>query len=388
MKPLPRGRTPLVVSALLAVAMLAACGKNKSIEPPAELTEFRSTAQVTRAWSTSVDGEPKLRLGLGVALVGETVFAAGHNGAVAAYDVQSGSRAWQVNTKLPLTGGPGAGPGLVVVGASHGDIVALDAATGATRWKTRINSEILAAPTVGSEMILLRTVDGRLAALHAADGSLAWSAEQQVPRLSLRGTSEPAISGEMAVSGFDNGRLMALSLADGSTMWEVTVAPPSGRTELERLVDIDAAVKVVDTDIYAVTFQGKVARIDRDTGQVQWSRDTSSFSGLATDEDGLYVSSSEGVVLKIGRRTGVELWKQEVLAHRRLSPPVVVGSLVAVADLQGYVHFLDASNGALAARVKSGGKHVSAPLLVHGDTVILMDDAGRITALRVTPPKS
>ncbi len=378
-------------AALAALFLLVACASKKASEKPAELTEFVSTAKVQQVWSASVGGaKPKLRLGLSIATDGKAVFAAGYSGEVMAFDAASGRKLWESKTKLKLTGGPGTGDGLVVAGASHGDIVALDAATGAQKWKTRINSEILAAPAIGKGVVLVRAVDGRMVALRATDGSEIWSAEQQVPRLSLRGTANPLIVGDMAMSGFDTGRVLALTLADGGPVWDVSVAPPSGRSEIDRLNDIDSAIKAVDSDIYAVTFHGKVARLDRETGQVLWSRDASSYSGLATDEDALYVATSEGALLKIGRRTGVETWKQEVLARRRLSPPEVVGSLVAVADYDGYVHFFNAANGELAARTHPLGERVTAAPLVIGDLLVIMDDDGKIVALRATPaaPKS
>jgi outer membrane protein assembly factor BamB len=384
MKPFPAfARNALVLAGL---ALAAACNSSsKKPDAPAKLEDFKPTAQVQKVWSASVGGgEPKLRLGLGVALEGERVFAAGYNGNVAAYDLKSGRRLWEVDTKLPITGGPGAGSGLVVAGARFGDLVALDAATGKRKWQSRINSEILSAPLVTAQHVLLRTVDGRVSSFSAADGKLEWSAEQQVPRLSLRGAGVPAVTPDAVIAGFDNGRIMALQQRNGDTIWEVTVAPPSGRSELDRLVDIDSAVKVVGTDIYAVTFQGKVARIDLETGQVQWSRDMSSYSGLALDDDGIYVTSSQGSVVKIGRRTGVEMWKFDALRNRRLSPPGVVGGLVAAADLKGIVHFLDVATGTLAARVKTSGDRVTAAPVVSGDTIVFMDAKGTLSALRVT----
>jgi outer membrane protein assembly factor BamB len=383
MKPFPAYvRGSLVLAGL---ALVAACNSsNKKPDAPVKLENFKPTAQVQKAWSAGVGGgEPKLRLGLGVALDGERVFAAGYNGNIAAFDVKSGKRLWTNDTKLQLTGGPGAGAGLVVAGARFGDVVALDSSTGVRKWQSRINSEILSAPLVTAQHVLLRTVDGRVSSFSVADGKLEWSAEQQVPRLSLRGAGVPAIAGEAVIAGFDNGRIMALQQRNGDTIWEVTVAPPSGRSELDRLVDIDSAVKTVGNDIYAVTFQGKVARIDLETGQVQWSRDMSSYSGLASDEDGIYVTSSQGGVVKIGRRTGVEMWKMESLLHRRLSPPGVVGNLVAAADLKGIVHFLDTATGTLAARVKTSGDRVTAAPVVSGDTIVFMDTSGKLSALRV-----
>ena len=330
---------------------------------------------------------PKLRLGLGVAVEGDRAFAAGHDGSVAAYSLGTGKQLWRTKTRAKIAGGPGAGQGLVVVGATYGEIIALDSATGAIKWRTRVNSEILSAPTIGADRVLLRSGDGRLHGLNLADGKEIWSAEQSVPRLSLRGTAIPAIAGDLAVSGFDNGKVMAVSLRDGTTAWEATIAPPSGRTELERLVDIDSAVRVVDDDIYAVTFQGRLARVARDTGQLWWSRDISSNRGLTIDEGGVYVSTADGQIVKFERRTGVELWRQDVLKNRRLSAPAVLGGQVVVADLKGYVHFLDAATGALTARASTGSKSVSNPPVVAQDEVLFMNDAGHLTAFRIAAPR-
>lgn len=374
------------VLAFSALVLLAACASDKKLEKPAELTKFTSTVKVERVWSASAgDGAPKLRLGLAVATDGLAVYAASYGGDIQAFNVANGRKLWQTDTRLKLTGGPGVGEGLVVAGAGKGDIVALDAATGAQKWKTRVNSEILAAPAIGGGMVVLRLADGRVMALKAADGKEAWSAEQVVPKLSLRGTARPVIAGDMALCGFDSGRVSAYALKDGSTLWDITVAPPSGKSDIERLNDMDSMVKVVENDVYAATFQGKAARVDRETGQVVWTRDVSSYSGVATDDDGVFVSGSNGAVVKIGRRTGIEMWKQEVLANRRLSPPAVMGSLVAVADLDGYVHFLDGAKGELAGRIHALGGRVSAAPLVVNDLLIMMDVEGRIVALRAAP---
>lgn len=376
----------MVGAAGATLLLLAACGGNKNVDPPAELTRFEASARLQRVWSAGVGGaDPELRLGLSIARDGNTVFAASHRGEVTALDIETGKRLWQTRTRLPLTAGPGAGEGVVVAGTGQGDLIALDATDGSEKWRTRINSELLSQPAIAEGVVALRTVDGRLALLRLSDGTQIWAAEQQVPRLSLRGTGAPAIAGGIAISGFDNGRVMALNVSDGTTAWEGTVAPPSGRTELERLVDIDSAVQVVEDDVYVVAFQGSVARLARDNGQVWWSRDVSSYRGLGIDEDAVYVAASNGNVVKIGRRTGVEMWRQEVLARRQLSAPAALGAWVAVADFEGYVHLLDANTGDLAARTKIGGDPVSAAPLVHGDLALFLDTAGRLTALRAVP---
>ena len=96
-----------------------------------------------------------------------------------------------VNLKAPLSGGTAAAGDLVLIGSSDGRLFALNAADGKTRWQARLNGEVLAAPAISEKLIAVRTGDGKLHGLSPADGHELWSQEQQVPRLSLRGTAAP-----------------------------------------------------------------------------------------------------------------------------------------------------------------------------------------------------
>jgi outer membrane protein assembly factor BamB len=368
--------------ALAALLLLGACTKEKDVEPPAELVDFKATLKVDRAWSSRVSGDDAvLRLGLGPSTDGERLFVAGAGGEVAAFDLATGRSAWRTRTKARLSGGTGSGNGLVVVGTSDGEVIALEQGSGAERWRVPVGGEVLAAPAVGESVVVVHTVDGRLLGLDPANGRERWREEQQVPRLSLRGSGRPAIAGNLAVSGFDNGRVLAINVDDGQVVWEATVTPPRGRTELERLVDIDAAVKVSDADVFVVGYQGRAAMLAIDSGQVWWSRELSSHRGLDYDEDGVYVSTADGEVVALRRRTGVELWRQDAFRRRGLSAPTAVGGYVAVADFEGYVHWLDKATGALVARTRAGDRVSNAPLAI-GDTLYVLDDDGQLTAFR------
>jgi outer membrane protein assembly factor BamB len=374
---------PVVIA---AAGLLAACGNDTTAEPPAELVDINSTLAVHRLWSEGLggsDGET-LRLTLGVQGFGDTVYAAGRGGDVRAMDAATGKLRWSTDTDLELSAGPGVGEGLVVVGTSDGDLVALEIATGKQRWKTRISGEILAPPLPVGDHVVLRSVEGRLRSLAATDGKEQWLVEDVVPRLSLRGTGTPvAADGNVVVAGFDTGKVMAVSLDKGETLWQLQLATPSGRTELDRLSDVDSAVQISGKDVYAVGYQGRVAMLSLDNGQMWWSRDLSSYRGLALDDDQVYVATSEGSVVALRRRDGAVVWEQKALARRGLSAPAVVGSAVAVGDFEGYLHFLDRSSGKFVAREHPGSERIAAPPLVIGDRIYVIDEGGELVAYRV-----
>jgi len=301
--------------AACALLILAACSKDKDVDQPTKLTDFNATIKAQRVWTASVadKGAKPLRLGLGLSVDGNRVYAAGRKGEVAAFDLQSGRALWRTKTKLALSGGPGSGAGLVVVGSTFGDLVALNAADGAVRWKVRVNGEVLSAPAVSERLIALRTVDGKLRGISPKDGQELWSQEQQVPRLSLRGTASPVMTGDLVLSGFDNGKVAAVNANDGSVQWEATIAPAHGKTELERMDDVDSTVRVSGSDVYAIGFQGRISMLALDTGQTWWSHDASSFRAIGLDDSSLYISTSDGEVVALRRRTGTELWRPKAL---------------------------------------------------------------------------
>jgi len=377
-----------IAAGALAALLLIGCSKDKSVDEPAKLTPLpHPSVRVTHLWGHNM-GDKKaavLRLGQGVSIADNRVYAAGHTGEVVALDLGTGRLLWRAKTGAPLSGGTAASPELLVVGASDGRLFAFDPATGHSRWKIRLNGEVLAPAAISTRLVAVRTVDGKLHALSPEDGHELWTTEQQVPRLSLRGTASPVITGDMVLCGFDNGKVVAVNAGDGSVQWEATVTPPHGRTELERLDDIDSPVRVSGRDVYAVGFQGKVAMLALDTGQVWWSHEDSSYRGLTIDEDTLYVADADGVVAALKARTGAEVWRQNALRHRGLSPIAVMDETIVAGDFQGYLHWLDKSSGALAARVSAGGARISTQPLVAGDIVVAVNDRGQINAYRVKP---
>jgi outer membrane protein assembly factor BamB len=365
------------------LGLLVACGSDKDPDPPAELTNIVAKRKVARMWSYGLGGgAERLRLALRPAFADGTVYAASHDGEVVAVVADTGRRVWSTKTKLPLSAGPEVGEGFVVLGSSDGDIIALDATNGSERWRRSVSSEVLAQPLIVNDVVVVRTVDGHLEAMSLTDGATRWSVDEAVPRLTLRGTAPPVLAGDRIVAGFDNGKVLAIDPRNGEVLWNTIVNAPSGRTELERLADIDAPARVIGDDIFVVGFQGRVAMLALDSGQIWWARDASSYRGFAIDENFLYLTNADSVVIAMRRNDGAVQWEQPALRRRGLTAPAIDGDALVVGDFEGYLHWLDKTTGEIVARQKTGGERITNSAVVSEGRTFVQTDSGKLMAYR------
>ncbi|MDX1434369.1 MAG: outer membrane protein assembly factor BamB [Gammaproteobacteria bacterium] len=359
-------------------------GGEDNTQPPAELVDFEPRIELTTLWSRSVGaGADSQYLKLAPAVGGQRVYAANHDGRVSAFDAASGDEVWDQSTDLPISGGPGIGADAVFVGTSNGDVLALGNEDGAVKWRARVSSEVLACPRAAEDVVVIRTIDGKLFGLDAGDGERLWVYDRTVPVLTLRGTSSPALAEGIAVAGFDSGRLVCLALATGQTLWEASVAVPRGRSELERMVDIDADPVIVGNVVYVVSYQGRVAAVDLRNGEVLWRRDMSSHAGLGVDRINVYVTDESSHVWALDRRSSASVWRQTQLQARRLTPPAVFASYVVVGDFEGYVHWLDRDDGSFAARAHVDSSGILAAPVATPEALYVYGAGGELSALKV-----
>jgi outer membrane protein assembly factor BamB len=350
---------------------------------PSELVEISNELQVRTVWSTDVgSGSGDQHLKLVPRIDGGRVFAADSEGKVVSLDATTGKRLWSIDTELPLSGGPGSGSGVVVVGTRDGEVLALDDTNGEIRWKASVSSEVLSVPAVSAGKVVVQTNDGKLYGFDAYDGTQSWLYSRQVPVLTLRGTSSPVISGNTVFSGFAGGKLVAVELSSGLVQWEISVTAPSGRSELERMVDIDGDPLVSNGVVYVATYQGEVAAISEYSGTVLWQRKLSSYSGLGADWRNVYVSDEKGEVWGISPDNGAAMWKQSKLLNRRLSAPAVIAGYVVVGDYDGYLHWLMHEDGKMVARTRIGGSAISAAPVVSEGMLYVFGDGGALAALK------
>lgn len=384
-----RQATRLLAVTTLAVAMLSGCstvknlldgrGKDRS-KDPTPLVQVSPSVSVSQLWSASLGkGEQQLGIAQRPAIADGRVYAAAVDGGVAAFDLRSGQSVWRYASELALTGGPGAGDGLVVVGSLEGDVIALDAATGAEKWKAKVANEVLVAPAVGGGMVFVHSNDGRVTALDASSGERRWFYSADVPALTVRGNGAITIGPGILFVGNDNGSLAALSMTDGVVVWTAAVAQPDGRSELERMADVDGPAVLDNTTLYATSYKNHTVAIDGPTGQLIWDRENGGPRGLGVSNSAVVVTDPNGKIWALDKNTGSSLWQQEGLAYRSTSAPVVQGDYAVVGDLEGVLHWLRLSDGAFAARSSLGGAITGQPV-VADDILVVQTTDGQLAA--------
>jgi len=365
---------------------LAGCGAKDNSEPPAPLPDLPNMQQPPVKWSMSTGAELRKRyLKLTPAVVGEQLFIATDRGDLQAYQLKDGKVLWEKALDVQLSSGVGAGSKYLAVCGNKGEVILLDQADGKEIWRVNVGGEVLVAPQIGSGVVAVRSGNGKVTALDTLDGHRLWSYERPVPALSLRGTSAPLIESGLIFVGMDNGKVTALDLNSGKPLWEGQLAQPRGKTELERMVDIDADLLFSDGAIYVVAYQGKLSAIAATNGQVLWERDLSSYAGFTIDYKYLYITDADSQLLAYDRFNGGSLWKQDKLRARRLTQPVNIGNYVAVGDFEGYIHWINKDDGSIIGRTLTDSSGIRTSPLVVNQQLLVLGNAGYLYLL--DPPK-
>jgi outer membrane protein assembly factor BamB len=292
---------------------------------------------------------------------------------------------WSVDSESPLSGGPGVADGLIALGTLEAELILLNAEDGSEKWRKRVSSEVLSSPAINDGKVVCRTTDGGVTAYSTDEGEKRWVYDRTVPVLTLRGDSSPLVNGSQVMVGFAGGRLVGISLDAGLVNWEATISTPDGRTELERVVDIDADPVLVEGTLYVTAYQGDVAAVSESSGVVLWRRNLSSHAGLDASWRQVFITDAQDHVWSLDATNGATLWQQKKLHARRLSAPAMVGESIVVGDYDGYVHWLSQEDGRQLARVRVGGDAIRLKPLVIDEMVYVMDEGGTLTALKAHP---
>ena len=348
---------PVVI--LLASLLMLACSSQEvkeddfeqALAGPTALEGFDEKVELDVVWRKTLGlgvGERNIRLKPAVS--GDVVYMADYNGTLRALELESGDQIWSLSFDYNVSGG-------VVVDASDVYVVTLDGVlhsitkeNGETRWTKQLSSESIAPVVVDRGQVYVRTIDGHLTALDRATGNQNWTYEAALPVLTVHGTAAPVLMHDLVISGFANGKLIALDRELGIPRWSKRLAIPEGRSELERLVDIDGTPIVEDGIVYATAYHGKLAAVGFD-GKTRWETELSSYFGPALGLGNLYITRDDDHVQAYDQINGASVWSQNLLQGRFLTQPVKHGRYIIVADFEGYVHVLSQVDGEIIGRL-------------------------------------
>ena len=358
---------------------------NDNAEPPRELEPLEPSVNMTVLWKASVGkGYDDQGVNLVPAVTASTVYVADRRGLVQAHNRQDGERLWAAETRLELSAGPVVAGDKLLLGTSNAELIAISLVDGTLVWKSTLSSEILALPRVAHQRVVIRTSDGRLAGVDLNNGAIRWTHDRSIPPLSVRSLGSPTIAGDLVLDGFGGGKLIALNVADGKLVWETTAAIPHGRSEVERLVELDADPLVKDDTVYITGIQGGVTAVNLNDGDILWRQTTvSSSHGLAAGRRSLYISDASSDVWQLDLRNGADLWKQDALHQRRLTVPALIRNRLVVGDFEGYLHALSADDGSLVGRLQVDDTPVRAAPVVDSETLFVYTAGGVLAAIGI-----
>ena len=353
-------------------------------EQPLELVEFEPTLEVEELWSTSAgDGIDRRSPNLQPFFTNGQIWVADSEGRVFAIDAANGQNSREFDLEMDLSAGPAVYGDRLLLGTFEGQLLMVNAQTGTIEWRAQLSSEILAQPVLQDGIIVVRCIDGRVFGLHADDGRREWVYDRSIPVLTLRGNGTPLTRGGQVFLGYDDGSVVALRVDDGTLLWEARVSVPEGRSQLDRLADIDGSLVIVGRDLYTITRHGRMASLALDSGRIQWVKDIASHSGLSISRTQLGATDIDDSIWIVDRQSGDTIWRNEDLLRRELTQPVAMGNHWVVADSEGYLHWLDANSGRFSARVEAANEAPTGPPLVVGNSLYLMDRDGGLSAWQI-----
>lgn len=399
------------LKALGLAAMLALVGCESTDEitehTVAEIKPFTEKYEVDVEWQESAgDGVGAFFSGLAPAISDDFVFAGSRAGDIYAFNKTDGDLVWSSDIRkeppslwtaitfetvapAKLSGGITAAYDNLYVGTEEGEVIALSQATGEVIWRVEVKGEVISSPAAGEGWIAVMTGSGNVTVLHPDTGEERWSSETDVPALSLRGTSSPSIAAGGVLVGTATGKIKVLLLEKGIPAWEQAIGTSKGTTDLERLVDVDSSPLINGKTVYSIAYNGNLVAIDMLSGRIMWKREYSSYRNLALDNRTIYLTDAKGTVSAVDAASGIERWSISELKNRQLTQPVVYKDTIAVADFEGYIHFIDRTSGELVARHRyfngwvNGLEGAQAKMSVADDMLYVQTRDGEVSALKL-----
>ena len=348
-------------------------------EGPAKLFAINESVEIYTNWAESFGNENNFGRLIPSVYDGKVYFISSE-GYLASLNEESGKVEWSKSTNDTVSGGIDVNFKTITYGTMDGDVVALDYRDGKELWRSQASSEILTPPITDGNMLITQTGDGRIAGYDFKSGERQWFHQTTLPKLTLRGTSRPYINQGFIFAGFANGKVAMIYPDSGAIRFEIPVTINEGKSELERIIDIDGQSIITNNLLIAASYQGNITAINLREGRPAWQEDVSTIKDLTANGNRVMVVDERDTVKAFGTATGAILWEQNGLKLRKLTSPVSIKNFIAVGDMEGYVHLLDAKNGNFLGRKKISRKPIL-ELTSEKNFLLAVDESGKLFKL-------
>jgi outer membrane protein assembly factor BamB len=352
------------------------------IEAPAELIEIFKSVSLDSEWNKKIGSDNNFGR-LVPAFSNDTIIHISSNGYLVAIDSDSGLVLWTIQTEDLVSGAVTVGFKRIFYGTLDGDLVALDFKDGAEIWRSQVSSEILSPPVTNGSIVAAQTSDGKITGFNIKNGEQKWVHQNTIPKLTLRGTATPILAKGFIFTGFANGKVSMIYPDSGAIRLEIPVTINEGKSELERVIDIDGKSVVSNDLLVSASYQGNITAIDLKQGQISWQEKISSVHDLVSVRSRVIAIDEKDSIKGFGLSTGAILWQQDGLKLRGVSSPAALGGNFAIGDFEGYVHILDSKNGSFIGR-KKVSKRPILEIISEGSSLVVVDDSGRLFFLSVS----
>lgn len=374
--------------------LLSGCSTSPIVKEPTALAPLDTFYALKKNWEIKTETMPnKDSEGLFFSEDESNLYVATATGYLTALKKETTTRwkdqvVWQTKFASEIVSGPAKQGDQLIIGTAKGVLMSLSAQNGAITWQTQLSSEVMSYAVIAEQKVFTRTVDGKLYAVDFKTGEVIWIAEHKMPNLSLRGSPAVLYEDHTLYVAWESGMIQALSANSGALLWEMRIAVPKGRTELERIVDVQASLVMKQGRLIALGYHGKLVSINPENGHFHFEKALSGYRDFIVDDDKIYVVDDADILYAFDLFSGAMLWTQLALKSRLVGDLNVYKNHLLVTDGWGYLHWINRVQGTESARAKHSNEYGDGNrilrLKVDGEILTLLDAKGVVTQYKVT----
>ena len=212
-------------------------------------------------------------------------------------------------------------------------------------WSIKLPNSLNLKPFFYKNQIILKYINNSIESFDINTGLSLWSYARQNPPLSINVQSPITVVNDILYSGFPGGKVVIIEPESGSFLTELTMSRPKGVTEIDRTNDVAGDLGIIDSFLYASSYNGEITAFDRASGSKIWSRKISSYHGVATDNINLVVAHENDSIYNFDLKSGKTIWKNNDLSYRKISRPLIFNDYLLAVDYLGVMHIINLVEG-------------------------------------------